>query len=55
MNPVHRFSEARREIRWAQVVLELAPLILGILIALAVDGWMDDRRTLGLSAPTRTC
>ena len=30
--------------RWAQVVLELALLVLGILIALAVDGWMDDRR-----------
>lgn len=44
MNPVRRISEALREMRWAQVVLELALLILGILIALAVDGWMDDRR-----------
>lgn len=44
MNPVSRISTALREMRWAQVVLELALLVLGILIALAVDGWMDDRR-----------
>ena len=44
MNPVRRFSDALRELRWAQVVLELALLIAGILIALAVDGWIDDRR-----------
>lgn len=44
MNPVRRVSEALREMRWAQVVLELALLVVGILIALAVDGWMDDHR-----------
>ena len=44
MNPVRRLSDALRELRWAQVVLELALLIAGILIALAVDGWIDDRR-----------
>jgi len=44
VNPVRRISEALREMRWAQLFLELALLILGILIALAVDGWMDDRR-----------
>jgi len=44
MNPVRRLSDALRGMRWAQVVLELALLILGILIALAVDGWMDGRR-----------
>jgi hypothetical protein len=44
VNPVRRISEALREMRWTQLVLELALLILGILIALAVDGWMDDRR-----------
>ena len=44
MNPVRRFSDALRELRWAQVILELALLIAGILIALAVDGWIDDRR-----------
>ena len=35
MSPVRRISEALREMRWAQVVLELALLVLGILIALA--------------------
>ena len=30
--------------RWAQVVVELVLLVAGILIALAVDGWIDDRR-----------
>ena len=44
MNPVRRFAEALRELRWAQVVLELMLLITGILIALAVDGWIDGRR-----------
>lgn len=41
---MRRLSDALRELRWAQVVLELALLIAGILIALAVDGWIDDRR-----------
>jgi len=44
MNPARRLAEAVRELRWAQVVLELMLLIAGILIALAVDGWIDDRR-----------
>ena len=44
MNPVRRVSESLREMRWAQLFLELVLLVLGILIALAVDGWMDDRR-----------
>ena len=43
MNPVRRISESLRGMRWAQLVLELALLIIGILIALAVDGWMDNR------------
>jgi hypothetical protein len=47
VNPVRRISSALREMHWAQVVLELGLLILGILIALAVDGWMDDRRDAG--------
>lgn len=49
MNPVSRLSNALREMRWAQLVLELALLVLGILIALAVDGWMDDRRDARLA------
>jgi hypothetical protein len=44
VNPVRRLSASLREMRWAQVAVELALLILGILIALAVDGWMDDHR-----------
>ena len=44
MNPVRRFAAALREMRWSHVVIELALLITGILIALAVDGWIDGRR-----------
>lgn len=44
MNPVRRFAAALREMRWSHVVIELALLVIGILIALAVDGWVDDRR-----------
>jgi hypothetical protein len=44
VNPIRRLSESLREMRWTQLVLELALLVIGILIALAVDGWMDDRR-----------
>ena len=44
MNPVRRFAAALRERRWSHVVIELALLITGILIALAVDGWIDGRR-----------
>jgi len=48
MNPVRRLAAALRELRGAQVVLELVLLIAGILIALAVDGWIDDRRAVQL-------
>jgi len=44
VNPVGRIAAALRGERWWQLVLELALLVAGILIALAVDGWMDDRR-----------
>lgn len=44
MNPARRVAAALGELRWAQVALELVLLITGILIALAVDGWIDDRR-----------
>ena len=33
-----------RELRWGHVVVELALLVVGILVALAVDGWIDGRR-----------
>lgn len=44
MNPVRRLAASIGGMRWGQVMLELALLIVGILIALAVDGWMDERR-----------
>lgn len=44
MNPLRRFAAALREMRWSHVVIELLLLITGILVALAVDGWIDDRR-----------
>jgi hypothetical protein len=44
MSPLPRLAAALRGERWWQVALELALLVGGILIALAVDGWMDDRR-----------
>jgi hypothetical protein len=44
VNPVRRLAAPLREMRWGQVIVELALLIAGILAALAVDGWIDDRR-----------
>lgn len=44
MSPVGRVASALRETRWMQVVIELLLLIAGILIALAIDGWMEDRQ-----------
>jgi hypothetical protein len=39
-----RFAAAVRTLRWGQVLFELALLVTGILIALAVNNWMDQRR-----------
>jgi len=44
VSPVGRFAAALREMRWTQVVIELLLLVVGILIALAIDGWLEDRR-----------
>lgn len=44
MNPVGRLSRDLREMRWGQVAVELLLLVLGILIALAIDDAMQDRR-----------
>ena len=44
MMPGRRIAEAVRTMQWGRVAFELALLVAGILIALAVDGWMDDRR-----------
>jgi hypothetical protein len=43
-NPIGRLADELREMRWAHVVVELVLLVLGILIALAVNDWMQDRR-----------
>ena len=55
MNPLRRISDQLREMRWAQVVIELLLLVLGILIALAVDDWMQGRVMPGWSASTCSC
>lgn len=44
MLPLRRITSDFRELRWGQVLVELVLLIVGILIALAVNGWIEDRR-----------
>ena len=44
MLPLRRMTSDLRELRWGQVLVELVLLIVGILIALAVNGWIEDRR-----------
>ncbi len=44
MNPIGRLSRDLREMRWGQVAVELLLLVVGILVALAIDDWMQDRR-----------
>jgi hypothetical protein len=44
MNPIGRLARDLRDLRWGQVAVELLLLVLGILIALAIDDWMQDRR-----------
>lgn len=44
LSPFGRVTSALRETRWTQVFIELLLLVVGILIALAIDGWMEDRR-----------
>lgn len=44
MIPGRRFAAALRSMHWGQVLVELTLLVLGILIALAVNDWMEDRR-----------
>ena len=39
-----RILDDLRELRWGQVFVELLLLVFGILIALAVNGWIEDRR-----------
>jgi Family of unknown function (DUF6090) len=44
MNPIGRLARDLRGLRWGQVAVELLLLVVGILIALAIDDWMQDRR-----------
>lgn len=44
MLALRRIVEDLRELRWPEVFLELVLLVLGILLALAVNNWMEDRR-----------
>ena len=44
MHPVRRITAALRAARWGEIALELTLLVSGILIALAIDNWMDDRK-----------
>ena len=44
MLAVRRILDDLRELRWGQVFVELVLLVAGILIALAVNGWIDARR-----------
>lgn len=44
MIPGRRFAAALRAMHWGQILVELTLLVLGILIALAVNGWIDARR-----------
>jgi hypothetical protein len=39
-----RFAAALRAMHWGQILVELTLLVVGILIALAVNSWIDDRR-----------
>ena len=39
-----RFAAAARTLQWGHILFELALLVTGILIALAVNNWMDQRR-----------
>jgi hypothetical protein len=44
VNIVRRFGGALQTAQWSRIVVELALLVAGILIALAVNNWMDERR-----------
>lgn len=44
MATLRRFADALRSAQWGRVLLELALIVVGILIALGVDSWIDDRR-----------
>lgn len=43
-----RFTAAVQSARWGHVALELTLLVSGILIALAINNWIDDRRNASI-------
>jgi hypothetical protein len=44
MLPIRRIGTELHEVRWTHVFIELLLLVLGILIALGVDGRLEERR-----------
>ena len=44
MLPIRRISTDLREVRWGHVLVEFVMLVVGILLALAVNNWVEDRR-----------
>ena len=44
ISPPLRMATSLAERRWASFVIELVLIVAGILIALYIDGWMQDRR-----------
>lgn len=42
--PVRRITSGLRELRWSHVFVEFTMLVLGIVLALAFNNWMEDRR-----------
>jgi hypothetical protein len=41
--PIRRIASELRRLRWSHILVELLMLIIGILVALAVNGWIEDR------------
>ena len=44
MLPIRRISTDLREVRWGHVLVEFVMLVVGILLALAVNNWVEERR-----------
>lgn len=44
MLPIRRIAGDLREVRWGHVLVEFVMLVVGILLALAVNNWVEDRR-----------
>ena len=44
MLPIRRIAGDLREVRWGHVLVEFVMLVVGILLALAVNNWVEERR-----------